>query len=64
MLGPVLLCMQAGNLEEAIDIVNRDKYCNGASIFTTSWVAARKFQDEIEVDQARHVCSYTFRSKW
>ncbi|KAG4209164.1 hypothetical protein ERO13_A03G178200v2 [Gossypium hirsutum] len=49
--GPVLLCMEADNIEEAIDIVNRNKYGNGASIFTTSGVTARKFQTEIEVGQ-------------
>uniref|UniRef100_A0A5B7BP66 methylmalonate-semialdehyde dehydrogenase (CoA acylating) n=1 Tax=Davidia involucrata TaxID=16924 RepID=A0A5B7BP66_DAVIN len=46
--GPVLLCMQADNLEEAVNIVNRNNYENGASIFTTSGVAARKFQYEVE----------------
>ncbi|KAB1206694.1 Methylmalonate-semialdehyde dehydrogenase [acylating], mitochondrial [Morella rubra] len=51
VFGPVLLCMQAASIEEAIDIVNRHKYSNGASIFTTSGVAARKFQTEIEVGQ-------------
>ncbi|XP_011005312.1 PREDICTED: methylmalonate-semialdehyde dehydrogenase [acylating], mitochondrial-like isoform X2 [Populus euphratica] len=48
ILGPVLLCMQADNLEEAITIVNRNRYGNGASIFTTSGVAARKFQNDID----------------
>ncbi|XP_059647963.1 methylmalonate-semialdehyde dehydrogenase [acylating], mitochondrial [Cornus florida] len=51
IFGPVLVCMQADNLEEAIKIVNRNKYGNGASIFTTSGVAARKFQTEIEAGQ-------------
>ncbi|KAF8390186.1 hypothetical protein HHK36_024708 [Tetracentron sinense] len=51
IFGPVLLCMQADSLEEAIDIVNRNKYGNGASIFTSSGVAARKFQNEIEAGQ-------------
>ncbi|GAV84832.1 Aldedh domain-containing protein [Cephalotus follicularis] len=51
IFGPILLCMQADNIEEAIDIVNRNKYGNGASIFTTSGVAARKFQSEVEVGQ-------------
>ncbi|KAF8369425.1 hypothetical protein HHK36_032570 [Tetracentron sinense] len=51
IFGPVFLCMQADSLEEAIDIVNRNKYGNGASIFTTSGVAARKFQNEIEAGQ-------------
>ncbi|KAK9285150.1 hypothetical protein L1049_024335 [Liquidambar formosana] len=40
--------LQADSLEEAISVVNRNKYGNGASIFTTSGVAARKFQNEVE----------------
>ncbi|KAL2460366.1 Methylmalonate-semialdehyde dehydrogenase [acylating] [Abeliophyllum distichum] len=48
ILGPVLLCMQAGSLEEAISIVNRNKHGNGASIFTSSCAVARKFQNEVE----------------
>ncbi|KAI9110393.1 hypothetical protein K1719_018553 [Acacia pycnantha] len=51
IFGPVLLFMEADSLEEAINIVNRNKYGNGASIFTTSGVAARKFQTEIEAGQ-------------
>ncbi|GMY38940.1 methylmalonate-semialdehyde dehydrogenase [acylating], mitochondrial [Fagus crenata] len=51
IFGPVLLCMEADSFEEAINIVNRNKYGNGASIFTTSGVAARKFQSEIEAGQ-------------
>ncbi|KAJ6716404.1 METHYLMALONATE-SEMIALDEHYDE DEHYDROGENASE [ACYLATING] MITOCHONDRIAL-LIKE ISOFORM X1 [Salix koriyanagi] len=53
IFGPVLLCMQADSIEEAINIVNGNKYCNGASIFTTSGAAARKFQTEVEVGQVR-----------
>ncbi|KAJ6905638.1 hypothetical protein NC652_023414 [Populus alba x Populus x berolinensis] len=41
----------ADSIEEAINIVNGNKYSNGASIFTTSGVAARKFQTEVEVGQ-------------
>lgn len=51
IFGPVLLCMQADSLEEAISIVNRNKYGNGAAIFTQSGVAARKFQTDIEAGQ-------------
>ncbi|XP_072951656.1 uncharacterized protein [Typha angustifolia] len=51
IFGPVLLLMKADSLEEAIQIVNRNKYGNGASIFTTSGVSARKFQSEIEAGQ-------------
>ncbi|KAJ0522175.1 putative methylmalonate-semialdehyde dehydrogenase (CoA acylating) [Helianthus annuus] len=49
--GPVLLCMQAGSLEEAIAIVNRNRYGFGASIFTKNGASARKFQTEIEAGQ-------------
>ncbi|KAL4644413.1 hypothetical protein ACB092_02G163000 [Castanea dentata] len=48
IFGPVLLCMQADSLEEAITIVNRNRHGNGASIFTTSGIHARKFQNEVE----------------
>ncbi|XP_022896911.1 methylmalonate-semialdehyde dehydrogenase [acylating], mitochondrial isoform X2 [Olea europaea var. sylvestris] len=51
ILGPVLLCMQAATLEEAISIVNRNKHGSGASIFTSSCAAARKFQNEVESGQ-------------
>ncbi|KAF2294234.1 hypothetical protein GH714_008441 [Hevea brasiliensis] len=49
----IILCFepQADSFEEAIDIVNRNKYGNGAAIFTTSGAAARKFQTEIEAGQ-------------
>ncbi|CAN1332619.1 Methylmalonate-semialdehyde dehydrogenase [acylating], mitochondrial [Linum perenne] len=51
IFGPVLICMEADSFEEAINIVNRNKYGNGASIFTGSGAAARKFQTEIECGQ-------------
>ncbi|XP_021903663.1 methylmalonate-semialdehyde dehydrogenase [acylating], mitochondrial isoform X1 [Carica papaya] len=51
IFGPVLICMEADSLEEAIQIVNKNKYGNGASIFTSSGAAARKFQTEIEAGQ-------------
>ncbi|CAN0921211.1 Methylmalonate-semialdehyde dehydrogenase [acylating], mitochondrial [Linum grandiflorum] len=51
IFGPVLICMEADSFEEAINIVNRNKYGNGASIFTASGAAARKFQTEIECGQ-------------
>ncbi|CAL0313990.1 unnamed protein product [Lupinus luteus] len=51
IFGPVLLFMEADSLEEAINIINNNKYGNGASIFTASGVSARKFQTEIEAGQ-------------
>ncbi|KAK2983184.1 hypothetical protein RJ640_018529 [Escallonia rubra] len=58
-IGPTILsdvrddmeCYKADSLDEAISIVNRNKYGNGASIFTTSGAAARKFQNEIDAGQ-------------
>ncbi|KAK9128056.1 hypothetical protein Syun_016853 [Stephania yunnanensis] len=47
------LSVAADSLEEAMDIVNKNKYGNGASIFTTSGIAARKFQNDIEAGQDR-----------
>jgi len=51
IFGPVLLIMRAETLSEAIDIVNRNPYGNGAAIFTTSGVSARRFTYEIEAGQ-------------
>ena len=53
IFGPVLLCMEADDLEEAINMVTRSKCSGGASIFTTSASAARQFQTEIEAGQVR-----------
>lgn len=51
IFGPVLLCMEASSLQEAIEIVNRNKYGNGTAIFTRSGAAARTFQHEVDVGQ-------------
>ncbi|XP_027363704.1 methylmalonate-semialdehyde dehydrogenase [acylating], mitochondrial-like isoform X2 [Abrus precatorius] len=48
IFGPVLLCMQVENLDEALSIINKRRNGNGASIFTTSGMAARRFQNEVE----------------
>ncbi|KAH8519894.1 hypothetical protein H0E87_001367 [Populus deltoides] len=44
-------CNRVDSIEEAINIVDGNKYSSGASIFTSSGVAARIFQTEIEVRQ-------------
>ena len=51
IFGPVLICLEVGNLEEAIALVNANPYGNGTSIFTACGAAARKFQHEIQVGQ-------------
>ncbi|KAG6553011.1 hypothetical protein Mapa_005348 [Marchantia paleacea] len=51
IFGPVLVCMKAGSLDQAIKVVNENKYGNGTAIFTQSGAAARLFQHEIDVGQ-------------
>lgn len=51
IFGPVLSCMAADSLDDAIALVNANPYGNGTSIFTASGAAARKYQHEIEVGQ-------------
>jgi len=51
IFGPVLVCLEADTLEEAIQITNSNPYGNGTAIFTQSGAAARKFQHEIDAGQ-------------
>lgn len=51
IFGPVLCCLCVDSLDEALEIVNRNPYGNGTSIFTASGAAARKYQSEVEVGQ-------------
>lgn len=51
IFGPVLSCLNAATLDEAIDIINANPYGNGTSLFTASGAAARRFQNRIEVGQ-------------
>ncbi|EIE22494.1 methylmalonate semi-aldehyde dehydrogenase [Coccomyxa subellipsoidea C-169] len=49
IFGPVLVCLEAETLDEAISIVNGNEHGNGTALFTRSGPAARKFQNEVEV---------------
>jgi malonate-semialdehyde dehydrogenase (acetylating)/methylmalonate-semialdehyde dehydrogenase len=49
IFGPVLGLLHVNSLEEAIDLVNKNRYGNMACIFTGSGSAARKFRNEAEV---------------
>lgn len=51
IFGPVLLCMSAPTLDDAIKMTNDNPYGNGTAIFTRSGAAARKFQHEIDCGQ-------------
>ncbi|GIL53861.1 hypothetical protein Vafri_9374 [Volvox africanus] len=49
IFGPVLSCLEASSLDEALSIVNGNEHGNGTAIFTRSGAAARKFQSEVDV---------------
>jgi malonate-semialdehyde dehydrogenase (acetylating)/methylmalonate-semialdehyde dehydrogenase len=49
IFGPVLSVVRSADLEEAIALVNRNPYANGAAIFTGSGHEARRFAREVEV---------------
>ena len=49
IFGPVLSVVRTGDLDEAIALIDRNSYANGAAIFTGSGYEARRFQREVEV---------------
>lgn len=51
IFAPVMVIVRAKTLQEAIELINRNKYGNGVAIFTKSGGNARKFQHEIEAGQ-------------
>ncbi|KAF8973544.1 methylmalonate-semialdehyde dehydrogenase [Flammula alnicola] len=51
IFGPVLVVLQADTLDDAIEIVNQNRYGNGAAIFTQSGATARRFETEVNVGQ-------------
>lgn len=51
IFGPVLLTIQVDTLEEAVELINRNPFGNGTSIFTASGAAARYFQHHVQVGQ-------------
>ncbi|HET7050089.1 MAG TPA: CoA-acylating methylmalonate-semialdehyde dehydrogenase [Solirubrobacteraceae bacterium] len=48
VFGPVLSVIQAGSLDEAIEIVNSSRFGNGTSIFTESGASVRRYRHEVE----------------
>ncbi|KAF9015529.1 methylmalonate-semialdehyde dehydrogenase [Cyathus striatus] len=51
IFGPVLIILRAENLDDAIDVINVNRYGNGTAIFTQSGATARKFETEVNVGQ-------------
>lgn len=48
IFGPVLALMKADSFDEAIEIINKSRYGNAASIFTTSGRYAREFKYRVK----------------
>lgn len=51
IFGPVLCVINVDTLDEAIQVINENKYGNGTAIFTSNGAVARKFTQEIDVGQ-------------
>jgi len=51
IFGPVLQILHVDTLDEAIKLINANRYGNGTAIFTRSGAAARKFTHEVDVGQ-------------
>jgi len=49
IFGPVLCVVRVDTFEQAVGLINANRYANGTAIFTTSGQAARTFQREVEV---------------
>lgn len=45
------MVLQADTLDDAIEIINKNRYGNGAAIFTQSGATARRFETEVNVGQ-------------
>ena len=51
IFGPVICSMEVDTLDDAIELINGNRYGNGTAIFTTNGAIARKFVNEIDVGQ-------------
>lgn len=51
IFGPVLCIVNVDTLDEAIELINNNKYGNGTAIFTSNGATARKFMNEIQAGQ-------------
>ncbi|KAF8647903.1 hypothetical protein AX16_006435 [Volvariella volvacea WC 439] len=51
IFGPVLIVLKANTINDALEIINANRYGNGAAIFTQSGATARMFETEVNVGQ-------------
>ncbi len=49
IFGPVLSVVRTGSYDDALGLVNANRYANGVAIFTNDGGAARRFQNEVQV---------------
>ncbi|MGP4110200.1 CoA-acylating methylmalonate-semialdehyde dehydrogenase [Streptomyces sp. 4N509B] len=49
IFGPVLSVVRVDTFDEALALINANRYANGTAIFTRDGGAARRFQNEVEV---------------
>ena len=49
IFGPVLSIVRAATYDEAVDLVNGNRYGNGVALFTRDGGAARRFERDVEV---------------
>ena len=49
IFGPVLSVVRAASYDEAMALVNGNRYANGVAVFTNDGGAARRFQNEVQV---------------
>ena len=48
VFGPVLSVVRTGTFDDALELVNSNRYGNGAALFTRNGTAARRFELEVE----------------
>lgn len=51
IFGPVLVCLNAETIDDAIELINKNEYGNGVAIFTKSGPTAETFRRNIEAGQ-------------
>lgn len=51
IFGPVLVVVEVETLDDAIELINKNRYGNGTAIFTQSGATGYRFQKEIECGQ-------------
>ncbi|MFG2109872.1 CoA-acylating methylmalonate-semialdehyde dehydrogenase [Micromonospora chersina] len=49
IFGPVLSVLRVPSYDDAVEVVNTNRYGNGTAIFTNDGGAARRYQNEIEI---------------